>query len=158
MKKRIVVGLLMLLLPAFSVAFQQVGRSAGSSTGGLTAEQQVAALHHAWCRAHQEYDVAWFERHIAETMVNTVDSTVTGKLELVERVRRHATRFDRLTYDELKVQAYGNTAIATGIVFAKRTSSDGRALQGRARFTNVWIRRGGLWQCVAQHETELAEK
>jgi ketosteroid isomerase-like protein len=158
MKKTIVVGLAVLLLPLFSLACQHVGRSARPSNGGPTAEQQVAALHDAWCRAHQEYDAAWFERHIADTMVNTMGRTVTGKRQLLERVTRRENRFDSLTYDELNVQAYGDTAIATGIVFARGTSSEGRAFQGRARFTNVWIKRGSVWQCVAQHETGLGEK
>ena len=156
MKRLLVVVLLMLAVPC--LAFGQAAAKKPATGTGQTAEQQVSALERAWLDASQKYDAAWFESHIAGTMVNTdEEGVVTGKAALVGDVKDHANKFETLTYDDLKVQPYGDTAIATGIVVIKGTSK-GKDVSGRSQWTDTWIKRGGQWQCVASHSTRITKK
>lgn len=66
-------------------------------------------------------------------------------------------------YDEqdVRVTVFGDTAVVTGELFMKGTgakltngqweSSPQASIEGRLRFTRVWIRRGGEWKLAAPH-------
>jgi ketosteroid isomerase-like protein len=59
-------------------------------------------------------------------------------------------RIDTMTVDDVEVRMYGDTAVATG-----RTQATGN-YRGTAavvvlRFTDVVVRRDGVWQVVASH-------
>ena len=155
MKRLLVIVVLALVVPC--LAFGQAAQKAAPAKS-QTAEQQVSALERGWVDAAQKYDFAWFERHIADTMVNTdEEGAVTGKAALVADVKNHANKYETLSYDDLKVQAYGDTAIATGIVVIKGTF-EGKAIDGRSQWTDTWIKRAGQWQCVASQGTMITKK
>jgi len=119
-----------------------------------TAEQEVAVLERAWIDAAVNYDVAWFERVMADTFVNTsFEGVVTGKAALVADVKNKASQAT-YSYENLKVQVYGDTAIATGITVNKGTTK-GKDSTGRYAWTDTWVKRGGQWQCVASHASRV---
>jgi ketosteroid isomerase-like protein len=152
MKTLLIVAVLALAVPC--VAFGQAAAPAKS----LTAEQEVSALERAWYDASRKYDVAWFERYLADTVVLTdEEGAVTGKAAQLADVKNHANTYDSLSYEDLKVQVYGDTAIATGITVFKGTSK-GKAIGGRTQWTDTWIKRGGQWQCVASQGTFITKK
>jgi len=47
---------------------------------------------------------------------------------------------------------YGNAAVATGI-YRESGTNKGKPYVIRSRYTDTWIRRGGVWQCVASQST-----
>jgi ketosteroid isomerase-like protein len=150
MKKLLIVVILALAVPCLTF-----GQAAAPAK---TAEQEVAALERAWIDANLKYDVAWFERYIADTVVLTdEEGAVTGKAAMVADTKNRVSKYDTLTYDDLKVQVYGDTAIATGITVVKGTSK-GKAINARSQWTDTWIKRGGQWQCVASHGTFITKK
>jgi ketosteroid isomerase-like protein len=156
MKRLLVAVLVALAVPC--LAFGQAAAKKATPAKGQAAEQDVSALERAWLEAAQKFDVAWFERHLADTMVNTDEQgAVTGKAEVVADVKNHANKYDTLTYDDLKVRGYGDTAIATGIVVIKGTAK-GKPIDGRSQWTDTWLRRGGQWQCVASQSTFITGK
>ena len=156
MKRLFVVALLMLALPC--LAFGQAAAQKAAPAKGQTAEQEVSALERAWIDADLKYDTAWFERHMADTFVNTdEEGVVTGKPAVLADLKSHASTYETLTYDDLKVQAYGDTAIATGITVWKGTTK-GKPVGGRSQWTDTWIKRAGQWQCVASHGTMIVKK
>ena len=116
------------------------------------------ALERAWLAAGLKDDVAWYERNLADTMVNTdEEGVVTGKAEMVSDAKNHVNKYETLSYDDLKARAYGDTVIATGIVVVKGTSK-GKPVNLRSEWTDTWVKRGGQWQCVASQATKLGEK
>jgi ketosteroid isomerase-like protein len=156
MKRLSIVAILMVALPC--LAFGQAAAQKAAPAKGQTAEQEVSALERAWLDASLKYDVAWFERHMADTLVNTdEEGIVTGKAAMVADVKSHASTYETLTYDDLKVRAYGDTAVATGISVWKGTKN-GKPDSGRSQWTDTWIKRAGQWQCVASHGTMIVKK
>ena len=156
MKRMLVVWLLALALPC--LVFGQASAQKAAPSKAMSEEQEVSALERAWIDAAQKYDVAWFERNIADTFVNTdEDGVVTGKPAMVADVKNRADKFESLTYDDLKAQAYGDTAIAHGIVVIKGTSK-GKPINGRSEWTDTWLKRAGRWQCVASQATTIGKK
>ncbi len=156
MKRLFVVALVMLALPG--LAFGQAAAQKAAPGKGQSVEQEVSALERAWIDASLKFDAAWFERHMADTLVNTdEEGVVTGKASMVADVKSHAYTYETLTYDDLKVQAYGDTAVATGISVWKGTKK-GKPDSGRSQWTDTWVKRAGQWQCVASHGTMIVKK
>ena len=56
------------------------------------------------------------------------------------------------TIDELSVRSFGDAAVVTGRTIATTGGANPETVN---RFTDVFIRRGGRWQIVASHATQL---
>ena len=156
MKRLFAVALLMLALPC--LAFGQTAAQKAAPAQGQTPEQEVSALESAWIDATLTYDAAWLERHLADTFVNTdQEGVVTDKAAMVAEVKSRANAYETITYDDMRVHAYGDTVIATGIAVLKGTTK-GKPVDSSARWTSTWIKRAGQWQCVASQATRIAGK
>jgi hypothetical protein len=92
---------------------------------------------------------------LADKFVNTAsDGKVTGKAESLAAAK--ATKYDSVAYDDVKVTAFGGTAIATGDFKAKGTDASGKPLDVHERFTDTWVKiPTGQWQCVASHQSPV---
>jgi ketosteroid isomerase-like protein len=55
----------------------------------------------------------------------------------------------------LGVKVYGNSAVVTGYLIGSLIDGEGIGSQGNRRFTEVWVKKGGLWKRVHTHESEL---
>jgi hypothetical protein len=51
---------------------------------GQTAIQEVAALERAWIDASRQYDVAWFERSLADSFISTDEDGVATAIGVVK--------------------------------------------------------------------------
>src|SRR5207245_7214296 len=81
---------------------------------------------------------------------------VGNKSEAIAEVKAPADASYSLTSDDVKVSVYGDTAIVTGRVTEKGIFN-GRSLNSQSRYTDVWVKRNGLWQVVAAQNTRLPQ-
>jgi ketosteroid isomerase-like protein len=123
-----------------------------------SAIQEVTALERAWIDASRQHDVAWFERYMAASVILTdEDGVVTDKTAMIADVKAGASQIESDFYENLKVQVYGDTAVATGISVTKGTYK-GKDNSGKYPWTDTWVKRGGQWQCVASHDSKIVAK
>jgi ketosteroid isomerase-like protein len=78
---------------------------------------------------------------------------VTTKKELMDDFKAGKIKIESQDISDVKVHAYGNTAVETGKLVSKGTR-DGQDTSGTFRFTRVWVNRNGTWQTVAFQETK----
>jgi ketosteroid isomerase-like protein len=57
---------------------------------------------------------------------------------------------------DVKVRAYGNTAVAVGIDDVKATYK-GQDISAKYRFSDVWVKRNGKWQIVSSQVTKIQQ-
>jgi ketosteroid isomerase-like protein len=133
------------LLSLVSAAWSQ-----GKQTGGGT-EKAVAALEQQWLQSQKTNNPDLVAPLLADKFVNTgSDGKVTGKAETLATAK--ATKYVSAEYDDVKVTAFGDTAIATGGFKAKGTDPSGKPLDVHERWTDTWVKMpNGQWQCVASH-------
>jgi ketosteroid isomerase-like protein len=154
MKTLSAIVLLAMAIPG--LAFGQAKPQRAAAPAGSAAVEEVTALERAWIDAARRYDVAWFERALADSFVNTDENgAATGKAAMVADVKNRASKTESMSYEDLKVQAYGDAAVATGITVVKGGSYQGKDNSGRYRWTDTWVKRGGQWQCVASHASKI---
>jgi ketosteroid isomerase-like protein len=117
--------------------------------------QQIIALEKAWAAAAPARDVAAYNRILADDFIGQwADGTSSTKAETIESLRT-SDDYQANTVRELNVRFFAGTAVVNGR-FAERATSAGKDLTGEYAFIDVWVKRGGRWQCVAFQSTRFA--
>ncbi len=57
--------------------------------------------------------------------------------------------------EEIKVNIYGNTAVLTGLQFAKTQSEEGKEETSVVMFTDIFVKRKGRWMLSLAHAVDL---
>jgi len=137
------------LLSVGSAAWSQDKKASGGT------EEAVAALEQQWLQSQKTNNPDLVAPLLADKFINTgSDGKVTAKAESLANAK--ATKYDSVAYDDVKVTAFGDTAIATGDFKAKGTDASGKPLDAHERFTDTWVKmRNGKWQCVASHQSAV---
>jgi uncharacterized protein (TIGR02246 family) len=139
---------LIALLSLGSAAWSQAQQTGGTG-------KAVAALEQQWLQSQKTNNPDLFAPLLADKFVNTnSDGKVTGKAEALANAK--ATKYDSAEYEDVKVTAFGDTAIATGGFKAKGTDASGKPFDEHERFTDTWVKMpNGQWQCVASHTSPV---
>ena len=123
------------------------------------AEQEIVRLEEELAQTEHRLDVDALDRMYADDIMVTAPIGIcVDKPAVMTEVRsaaEHATigRYDKT---DLKVRAYGNTAV-TSYRMAVEATVEGQELKRRLCITNVWLNRDGSWQVVARHTASLPE-
>ena len=116
-------------------------------------EIQIKQLERAWNQAEAHHDAAAVTAIVADTLTYIdFDGSIMNKTEYVRDVTKTAYQADHLYDEGLNVAVYGNAAVVTGI-YRETGSSKGKKYVHRVRFTDTWIKQGGVWRCVASQNT-----
>lgn len=139
------------------VALLTVGSAAWSraqSSDGT--EKAVAALEQTWLQSQKTNNPELIAPLLAEKFVSTgSDGKVTGKTETL--AAQKAIKYSSAEYVDVKVTAFGNTAIATGGFKGKGTDASGKPMDVNERWTDTWVKMpSGKWQCVASHSSTVS--
>jgi len=128
------------------------GSAAWSQDGS---EKAVAALEQKWLDSQKTNNPDMVAPVLSDKFVNTgSDDKVTSKAESLASAK--ATKYASVAYDDLKVTAFGDAAVATGDFKAKGTDPEGKPLDVHERFTDTWVKGPkGQWQCVASHQSTV---
>ncbi len=124
--------------------------SATSSVG-----DQIKKLEQDWAQAVLKRGAAAVDEFEADDIVSTDPSgRVTDKAQDKQDLSSGDLKFDSMEVSDLKVNVYGNTAVATGTNALKGTYK-GQDISGTYRFTDTWAKRNGKWQVVASQGTKV---
>jgi ketosteroid isomerase-like protein len=116
-------------------------------------EIQIKQLERAWNQAEAKHDVAAVKSIVGDTLSYIdFDGSIMTKSEYLEDVTKTSYQADHLYDEGLKVNVYDNAAVAVG-VYRETGTSKGKAYTHRVRFTDTWIKEGGVWRCVASQNT-----
>jgi len=129
-----------------------LGNAAWSQDG---TEKAVAALEQKWLQSQKTNNPDLVAPLLSDKFVNTgSDGKVTSKAESLASAK--STKYDSVGYDDLKVTAFGSTAVATGDFKATGTDPSGKPMDVHERFTDTWVKGPkGEWQCVASHQSTV---
>ena len=109
---------------------------------------------HAWARSLEQRDPATLTCLLAEEFE---DADPSGKLSDRAATLAGVTtrRAGHNELSELKAHIVGDVGYIRGLATA--TDAQGKVLAA-VRFTDIYVYREGRWQCVAAHESLIAER
>ena len=121
-------------------------------------EIQIHQLERAWNQAEARQEVKEVANLVDDTLVYTdYDGSIMNKAEYLKWVAAPEQKADHLYDEGLTVHVYGNAAVVAGI-YRESGINKGKHYVVRSRYTDTWIKRDGVWRCVASHSTLLPAK
>jgi ketosteroid isomerase-like protein len=116
-------------------------------------EHEILRLEEELRLAEMRVDVPALDRFYADDiMVTAPIGLVVDKPLVQEELRRaKAVRIEVFDKDDIKVRAYGETAVASYRLTVKGQHEGGIEISQQFRVTDVWLRRAATWQVVSRH-------
>ncbi len=107
--------------------------------------EAVLALEETWSKAPREGDLETVSNVVADDWVGVgpAGQTMT-KQDLLEMLASHPNLFDSVTYEDVRLLLFGDTAVVTSAFYGV-----GKTLELKQRYMRVYAKRNESWQCVA---------
>jgi ketosteroid isomerase-like protein len=122
-------------------------------------EREILTLEEELTQTEMRLDVAALDRIYADDIMVTAPIGIcVDKPAVMNEVRQAADKAKIEKYDknDLKVRAYGDTAVTSYRITAKARFEE-TELNRVFCITNVWLKRQGRWQIVARHTANLEQ-
>ena len=153
--KRILVAAAM-LVAASSFVSSNTTRSRAPQKGND--EQAVRKLLDELSAAVGKNDTAALDRIYADDYTITTDSgAVMTKAERLAAMKSGDLKYESVTFDDVNIRVYGNTAVAT-LRTTGKGQYKGQDISSQARATLALVKMKGRWQEVAAHTTRIAQQ
>ena len=106
------------------------------------------------------HDISVIEQLVAEDFVGTSSNGKLGNKEtMISEARKDKNVYTTAVSTDMTVHSFGpNIAVVTGIARESGNTPAGKAFSHAYRFTDTWMERNGIWQCVAAHAMALPKK
>ena len=122
------------------------------------AEKELIKVENDWNTAYMKHDAKALESlYATEYFATGWDGKTYNKAEGIKADVSPNMVMTSTVLSDLKVHIYGQTGVVTGINTIKATS-EGKDAGGEFRFTDVFVKRDGRWQCVATQGTRAEKK
>lgn len=133
------------------------GTPASAKKTDATTIATLSAQAGKWDKAIVRKDRAAIEANMAEDF-RQIDGAgnVETKASFVEDLLSLKLVINPYTVEDFEVRLYGDVALLTGRT--RMTGSyDGRPFQSHYRYTDVYVRRGGVWQIVSVQISKMPD-
>ena len=123
-------------------------------------EQELIKLENDWSQASIKRDGASLQRFYGDEYLFTdADGVTSTKAKEIANLTSGMFRLTAYRFEDVKVHVYGDVAVVTGRNTIKGVWEDiKRDVSGPYRFTDVFVRRSGRWQCVASQSSRVTER
>jgi ketosteroid isomerase-like protein len=122
-------------------------------------EKDVLRLEEQLTQTESRVDVDTLDRIYADDIMVTAPIGIcVDKPAVMSEIRLAAEKaiIGRYDKDDLKVRAYGDTAVSSYRMTAWATV-EGQEIKRALCITNVWMKRSAGWQIVARHTASLPD-
>ena len=134
----------------------QAQTPAQTETGKV--EQELIKLENGWAENILKNDIAFFDRILADGYTEAdSEGNVNTKSQYIANFKSNTFVVTSAVLDDINVRVYGDTAVVTGRNTMKGQYK-GKDDSGQYRWTDIWVKRDGRWQCVAGHGSRIPQK
>jgi ketosteroid isomerase-like protein len=145
-----------LVMAGTAARAQEFKGQAPPDTPPTAEEQELIDLERAWDKAFVAKDLRFIERVLADEFVATYgDGTRGDKAAEMAQTIDFDQRVDSSVLDSFRVRTYGDMAI---VWFSRHMTGpkSGKIVSITYRFVDVFVKRGGRWQCVSSQSTKVS--
>ncbi len=124
-----------------------------TTEGGV--EKAIAKMEQQWASGAKMGNPEAVAPLLAEGFIDlNSDGTTQNKSQALAMIK--GSKWEINDISDVKVTAFGNTAIATGAWQGKGTGGDGKAVDSHERWVDTWVKMpNGKWQCIASASAPL---
>lgn len=118
-------------------------------------ENEVLKLNAEYSKALLKADTATIKHILAEDYLYiNADGALKNKVQTIELYKASNFKFLSGQEDEVRIRVYNEVAVVTGR-FIFKGESNGEIINGMARYTSVFVKRGEHWQMVSEQTTNV---
>ena len=120
-------------------------------------ESLLSKMEQDWASALVKGDVAFSEAILADDYVGTLpEGRRITKAQDLDELRSGVFKSESMGVDGIKGRVLGDTAIVT-LDQSEKSQFQGKDISGRTMWTDVYMKRNGKWQIVANHGSRVEE-
>lgn len=121
-------------------------------------DQEIQQCEERLLQAFREKDTVTLDKLIDDNLIfNGPDGTVINKEMDMATYRAADTLIEKMDCLDRQVQAFGDTAIVSTVVYLKATFMSGKYnVDGKARFFRTWKRTDGQWKIIGGASVVIA--
>jgi ketosteroid isomerase-like protein len=140
-----------------SIVLAALSVTASAQRSAVESDQQaLISLERAWNDAFYRKDVDFIQNLLADEFVATYEDGTRGdKPKELKLLAEFNQQVQSATQDEFTVKVYGDTAVVWFTLHLVGIKQGQRA-ELTMRYTDVWVLRGGRWQCVSSQSTRVS--
>jgi len=132
--------------------------AAMNAASGTSDQESIKKIIQEMVDALLKNDVSVDERYVAPDYVFTAPSgVVLDKTQSISDMKSGDVKFESFKVDDMKVQVYGNTAVAVYSANGKGKYKD-TDISGQNRWTDTFTKQNGRWMLVARQGTRIAQQ
>jgi ketosteroid isomerase-like protein len=123
--------------------------SAAIDTASTADLDTLHQLNRNYVRSVEQADERWFDEHLAADFLNSnPDGTLVDRAGFLAQIAKGSS-VTTIRENDVRIVLRGDFAF----IHARTTYLKGDGSPGAGRYTDIWWKRGGRWQCVSAHVT-----
>jgi ketosteroid isomerase-like protein len=113
-------------------------------------EQELKKVEEEWANAYVRHDAGPLERILADEFITVGSNGQShGKAQDIEELKSDRATYEYSTPYDLDIRVYGDMAVVIGRTKERGHYDSGRQFINEYRWTDVFVKRQGRWQCIA---------
>ncbi|MEO5721463.1 MAG: DUF4440 domain-containing protein [Chthoniobacterales bacterium] len=109
-----------------------------------------------WAAAIAKHDIATIESLLANDYVGVTSAgRVVKKAAVIADLKKDKNTYDSVTNSRLETRAHGDATVVVGTTNQRGKDAAGRAFNYTYRWTDIWVKQDGRWQCVASQSIQV---
>jgi uncharacterized protein (TIGR02246 family) len=117
-------------------------------------ELALLKIERDWAEALVKKDAAAFDKTLATEFQANYVGIVGNKKQYLSVVMSNSSKTESVVNSEMKAIVFGDRGIVNGLS-TEKSSMAGKDTSGQYRWTDVFVKRGGQWQCVTGYATKV---
>lgn len=119
-------------------------------------QMEITRVEEEWHSAMTRHDADAVDRILADEFISVGGNGKSqNKAETIANLKKSEAVYEYFTPYDLDVRQYGNTVVVVGRSRSKGHYPGGNQFMSEYRWTDVFVKRGGRWQCVAAQVTSV---
>jgi len=127
---------------------------ATGATADGAEERALYQLERDWAAANMKKDTAAIDKFLAKDFVSNYDGRTLNKAQLLAQIKSNPAKIESAENSDMIAMVFGDTAVVRG-VYTEKSTTNGKDSSVKGRYTEVYAKRDGRWQCVTQYTTKL---
>jgi len=127
--------------------------SPGATSDGAE-EQALYQLERDWAAANLRNDTAVVDKFLAKEFVANRPDRTLNKTQLLAEMKANPAKIESAENSDMVAMVFGDTAVVHGL-YAEKSTTNGKDTSLKGRWTEVYAKRDGRWQCVTQYATKV---
>jgi len=115
-------------------------------------EEALYQLERDWAAADVKKDTAAVDKFLAKEFVSNYNGRTLNKTQFLSEMKRNPAKIESAGNSDMIAMVFGDTAVVHGM-YTEKSMTGGKDTSLRGRYTEVYAKRDGRWQCMTQYAT-----